>query len=89
MIVQILEREPTCVTEYLVLQKVRLCLQNLYVKTLTFNSMVLRNGGFERELDHEGGAPMIGSVSSSERERREPTLSLPCEDTARTRLFAT
>lgn len=63
--------------------------QNLYVKTLTFNSMVLRNGGFERELDHEGGAPMIGSVSSSERERREPTLSLPCEDTARTRLFAT
>lgn len=63
--------------------------QNLYVKTLTFNSMVLRNGGFERELGHEGGAPMIGSVSSSERERREPTLSLPCEDTARTRLFAT
>lgn len=51
--------------------------------------MVLRNGGFERELGHEGGAPMIGSVSSSERERREPTLSLPCEDTARTRLFAT
>lgn len=35
---------------------------NLFVKTLTPNVMILRCKAFERQLDREGGACLIGLV---------------------------